>query len=332
MSSRRLAAAAHRLQGVRLARSDRFHRSHPHHHQVAQRSGQPARERDDRRDVRLVDLDLDAAHRDRSVVVGLDRRGRERQLDCGRCLWRRSRSPHRQRRAAGERRHRRLAGRGAQRALEAGETTLYSAPSGAQVFSAGSIQWSRALANAGNWDRRIQQLVANLFSRFAGDGTLGPAALQPLNLPPGATAPTYRGGVQVATVTTALKRPVAVAAAPGGGALVADQDQIVRVSAAGVVALADSRSRRAATSTSPTPATTPSASSRTARCARSPRASRSRWGSRSRPTAPSSSPTRGAFDCARPPRPPPSPRAPPPPPTPAPTPPPPSRPPPSPPP
>jgi hypothetical protein len=120
--------------------------------------------------------------------------------------------------------------------IEAGETTLYTAPSGAQVFSAGSIQWSRALANAGNWDRRIQQLVANLFSRFAGDGTLGPAALQPLNLPSGATTPTYRGGVQV-TVTTALKRPVAVAAAPGGDALVADQDQIVRVSAAGVVTL-----------------------------------------------------------------------------------------------
>jgi hypothetical protein len=119
--------------------------------------------------------------------------------------------------------------------LEAGETTIYTASSGAQVFSAGSIQWSRALANAGNWDRRIQQLVANLFSRFAGDGTLGPATLQPLNLPSGATTPTYRGGVQVATVTTALNRPVAVAAAPGGDALVVDQDQIVRVSAAGVV-------------------------------------------------------------------------------------------------
>ena len=119
--------------------------------------------------------------------------------------------------------------------LDTGETTIYTAPSGAEVFSAGSIQWSRALANAGNWDRRIQQLVANLFSRFAGDGTLGPAALQPLNLPPGPSRPSYRGGVQVATVTTALKRPVAVAAGPGGDALVVDQDQIVRVSGAGVV-------------------------------------------------------------------------------------------------
>jgi DNA-binding beta-propeller fold protein YncE len=38
-------------------------------------------------------------------------------------------------------------------------------------------------------------------------------------------------------VTTALKRPVAVVAAPGGDAPVADQDQIVRVSAAGVVTM-----------------------------------------------------------------------------------------------
>ena len=65
------------------------------------------------------------------------------------------------------------------------------------VFSAGSIRWSRALAGPGAWDPRIQQMVANLFSRFAGDGTLGPAALQPLNLPPGATTPTYRGQVSV---------------------------------------------------------------------------------------------------------------------------------------
>ena len=121
--------------------------------------------------------------------------------------------------------------------LSLGETTLYTAPSGAEVFSAGSITWSRSLAGAGRWDARVQQLVANLFSRFGGDGTLGPAALRILNLPAGATTPTYRSGVQVTTVTRALTRPVAVAAAPNGDAIVVDGDQIVRITRGGVATL-----------------------------------------------------------------------------------------------
>ena len=115
-----------------------------------------------------------------------------------------------------------------------GETTLYTAPSGAQVFSAGSITFSQALASPGSWDPRVQQLVANLFSRLGGDGTL-PAQVQPLNLQPGASAPAYRSGVRVGTITRALVQPAAVAAAANGDAIVADGDRIVRVTRSGTI-------------------------------------------------------------------------------------------------
>ena len=114
------------------------------------------------------------------------------------------------------------------------ETTLYTAGSGAQVFEAGSIGFSRILAGPGRWDPLVQQLVANLFSKLAGDGTL-PARVAPLNIPSGAPAPIHRAGVQVATVTRALTQPSAVAAAPDGAALVADGNAIVRVDRAGNV-------------------------------------------------------------------------------------------------
>jgi len=116
----------------------------------------------------------------------------------------------------------------------AAETSLYTAPSGAQVFAAGSVGWSQALAGAGRWDPVIQQLVANLFSRFGGDGTL-PAPVKSLQLPPGAQNPEYRSGVQVSTVTTALTQPAAVAVAPDGTVVVADGNRIVRVDASGTV-------------------------------------------------------------------------------------------------
>jgi glucose/arabinose dehydrogenase len=56
-----------------------------------------------------------------------------------------------------------------------------------------------------------------------------------MNLPAGLPVPTYRPGVKVSTVTTALTLPAAVAVAPNGDAIVADGDRIVRVSPAGVV-------------------------------------------------------------------------------------------------
>ena len=115
-----------------------------------------------------------------------------------------------------------------------GETTLYPTPAGGLVFNAGSITFSRALANPGRWDPRIQQFAANLFSRFAGDGTL-PAHLLPMNLPAGISVPTYRAGVQVSTVTTSLTLPAAVTVAQNGDAIVADGDRIVRVTPAGAV-------------------------------------------------------------------------------------------------
>ncbi|TMA21365.1 MAG: hypothetical protein E6J88_15875 [Deltaproteobacteria bacterium] len=118
--------------------------------------------------------------------------------------------------------------------INSAESTTYTTAGGAMVFASGSITWAHALAGVGRWDARVQQLVANLFSRFAGDGTLGPAALKPMALPEDAPRPQYRPGVRVSTVTRALERPVAVAAA-GADAIVVDGDRIVRVSSAGVV-------------------------------------------------------------------------------------------------
>jgi NHL repeat len=117
------------------------------------------------------------------------------------------------------------------------ETTVYTASSGARVFSSGSISWSNALAGPSTWDRRIQQLVANLFSSFAGDGVLGAAALKPIVLPDGLAQPTFVPGVEVATVTTALSQPAAVASAPNGDAIVADGDRILKVTPAGLVSV-----------------------------------------------------------------------------------------------
>lgn len=116
--------------------------------------------------------------------------------------------------------------------ISAAQTTTYTTPAGGTVFASGSITWGHALSGVGRWDPRIQQLVANVFSRFAGDGTLGPSALKPLSLPDGLPQPRYRRGVRVSTITRGLDRPAAVAAA-GTDAIVVDGDRIVRVTSAG---------------------------------------------------------------------------------------------------
>src|SRR6266436_9053263 len=120
--------------------------------------------------------------------------------------------------------------------LAPGETTIYPTPDGGLVFNADSITFSRALSNVGRWDARIQQFVANLFSRFAGDGTL-PAPVRPMSLPQGLPVPTYRPGVKVSTVTTSLTLPAAVTVAANGDAIVADGDRIVRVASTGSVSV-----------------------------------------------------------------------------------------------
>jgi glucose/arabinose dehydrogenase len=117
-----------------------------------------------------------------------------------------------------------------------GESTMYTASSGATVFSAGSIKWANALAGVGAWDPRIQQATANLFSMFAGDRNL-PAAVNPMVLPGGAPAPKFRGGVQVQTLTQSLTKPLSVAAAPNGDAIVVDDQRILRVTPAGSVSV-----------------------------------------------------------------------------------------------
>ena len=117
------------------------------------------------------------------------------------------------------------------------DTTLYTAPSGAQVFSGGSIFWSRGLAGDRIWHPILQQAVANLFSRFAGDGTLGAAALRPLKLDTGQLPPVYRAGVKVTTVTRSLDRPAAIAVTSAGDAIIADGDRILRVLTSGSVSV-----------------------------------------------------------------------------------------------
>jgi N,N-dimethylformamidase beta subunit-like protein/NHL repeat-containing protein len=113
-------------------------------------------------------------------------------------------------------------------ALSRAQTVTYPAPSGAVVFAGGSLGWSPLLAHEGTWDPRVQIATANLFSRLAGDGNLGPDNMRDLGLAP-PVAPRYRAGVQVSTVTSALRAPVAVAVAVAGDAIVLDGDQVLRV-------------------------------------------------------------------------------------------------------
>ncbi len=117
--------------------------------------------------------------------------------------------------------------------LAAGETTLYPAASGAQVFSTGSIKWSRALSVPGQWDARVQQATANVFSVLAGDGKL-PASLPAMGLAL-PRPPVFRTGVQVSTVTRDLREPRALAVAPNGDAIVVDEQRIVRITPSGAV-------------------------------------------------------------------------------------------------
>ena len=69
---------------------------------------------------------------------------------------------------------------------------------------------------------------------FAGDGTL-PAAVKPMQLPPGAPAPEYRAGVSVTTITAAFREPVSLAVAPNGDSIVVDDERIYQVTPAGMV-------------------------------------------------------------------------------------------------
>jgi sugar lactone lactonase YvrE len=115
--------------------------------------------------------------------------------------------------------------------LAVGQATLYTAASGATVFASGTVSWSEALAAQGWWDPRVQQATHNLFTRL---GNIS-AGIKTLKLPDGQPAPDYIPGVQVSTVTTALTAPVALAAAPDGTILVADDGNIVRVTPAGAI-------------------------------------------------------------------------------------------------
>jgi len=83
-------------------------------------------------------------------------------------------------------------------------------------------------------DPVIQQLVANLFSRFAGDGTL-PASGEVLAAPAGRAEPEYRSGVQVRHGDDRADAACRGGRGAGRTVVVADGNRIVRVDASGTV-------------------------------------------------------------------------------------------------
>ncbi|HEX6835778.1 MAG TPA: N,N-dimethylformamidase beta subunit family domain-containing protein, partial [Polyangia bacterium] len=78
--------------------------------------------------------------------------------------------------------------------LALGQSTMYTAPSGATVFASGTVSWSQALAHGGQWDPRVQQATHNLFAKLGGVGQVGDAPA-PLMLPAGLPAPMQQAGV-----------------------------------------------------------------------------------------------------------------------------------------
>ncbi len=120
--------------------------------------------------------------------------------------------------------------------LQRAQMTVFSHPSGSQVFTSGTLVWTRAVGHPDVWDRRAQQVMANVLARFAGDGVLGETALTQIDLP-SRTEIENRPQVSVSTVTTALTSPVAIALGPGDDAIVSDNHRILRVTPAGVISL-----------------------------------------------------------------------------------------------
>ncbi|PYS01153.1 MAG: hypothetical protein DMG16_13585 [Acidobacteria bacterium] len=59
------------------------------------------------------------------------------------------------------------AGNTGNRAIQS-NSSIYQAPSGAWVFTAGTISWSWGLDYPGVADARIQRITANVLNRFLG--------------------------------------------------------------------------------------------------------------------------------------------------------------------
>src|SRR5258708_33581172 len=114
--------------------------------------------------------------------------------------------------------------------------TVFSHPSGSQVFSSGTLVWTRAVGHPNVWDRRAQQVMANVLARFAGDGVMCAPARSSFDLR-SRTEIENRPQVSVSTVPTALTSPVAIALSPGEDAIVSDNHRILRVAPAGAISL-----------------------------------------------------------------------------------------------
>ncbi len=112
-----------------------------------------------------------------------------------------------------------------------GETTVYTAPSGAFVFGAATIFWSKGLDGPMR-DPRIERITANLLN--LGLKLPIPAALQSVSAPD-ATSADGTWASSVRTVASGMPGPTGVAQLPDGSFVVADSraHRIWRVDASG---------------------------------------------------------------------------------------------------
>ncbi len=99
-----------------------------------------------------------------------------------------------------------------------GETTVYTAPSGAFVFGAATIYWAKGL-DGPQRDPRLERLTANLL--HLGLKLPVPAALQSVSTPP-SSSPAGTWASSVRTVATGMPGPAGVAQLPDGTFVVAD--------------------------------------------------------------------------------------------------------------
>jgi hypothetical protein len=99
-----------------------------------------------------------------------------------------------------------------------GETTLYTAPSGALVFAAGTIWWTTGL-DGPKRDSRIERITANLFE--LGMKLPVPVALRSVSGPPAQSAD-GQWAASVRTVTARIPGPTGVAQMPDGTFVIAD--------------------------------------------------------------------------------------------------------------
>jgi DNA-binding beta-propeller fold protein YncE len=114
------------------------------------------------------------------------------------------------------------------------EATLYTAPSGALVFGAGTIYWPLGL-DGPQRDARIERVTANLFQ--LGLGLPLPASLEQIGAPAMAPPDPFWAG-SVRTIATGMPGPAGVAQLPDGSWVVADAraHRIWRIDASGNVA------------------------------------------------------------------------------------------------